>query len=122
MPYGGRPNAFGFGNPFGASRFDRAGGAEPFGSNYNTPGWQRAQQSWSGGRDGRKKPTKGPLTLEGELVAASTASAPSFKPGTRVRHEKFGLGTVTFVDGNKLTIDFDDGSTKRVVASFVDVA
>jgi len=28
---------------------------------------------------------------------------------------------VTFVDGNKLTIAFDDGSTKRVVASFVDV-
>ena len=62
------------------------------------------------------------MTLEGELVAASTASAPSFKSGTRVRHEKFGLGTVTTVDGNKLTIDFDDGSTKRVVASFVDVA
>ena len=63
-----------------------------------------------------------PVTLEGELVAASTASAPLFANGTRVRHEKFGLGTVTFVDGNKLTIAFDDGSTKRVVASFVDLA
>ena len=62
------------------------------------------------------------LTLEGELVAASTASAPQFRSGTRVRHEKFGEGTVTLVDGNKLTIDFDDGSTKRVVASFVDLA
>jgi DNA helicase-2/ATP-dependent DNA helicase PcrA len=54
------------------------------------------------------------------LVAASTANAPAFKTGTRVRHEKFGDGTVTFVDGNKLTIAFDDGSTKRVVASFID--
>ncbi len=61
------------------------------------------------------------MTLEGELVAASSANAPSFNPGTRVSHEKFGLGTVTLVDGNKLTIDFDDGTTKRVVASFVDV-
>jgi DNA helicase-2/ATP-dependent DNA helicase PcrA len=60
------------------------------------------------------------MTLEGELVAASTANEPTFRNGTRVRHEKFGPGTVTFVDGNKLTIEFDDGSTKRVVASFVD--
>ena len=119
MPYGGRANAFGFGGAFGASRFDRTSGAEPFSSNYKTPGWQRAQQSWSGNRDTKKRP-RTPVTLEGELVAASTASAPSFKNGTRVVHEKFGSGTVTFVDGNKLTIDFDDGSTKRVVASFVD--
>jgi len=38
-----------------------------------------------------------------------------------VSHEKFGAGTVTHVDGNKLTIDFDAGDTKRVVASFVDL-
>ncbi len=120
MPYGGRSNAFGYGGSFGPSRFDRAGGAEPFRSSYNTPGWQRAQQSWSSNRDTKKK-SRGPMTLEGELVAASSANAPSFKPGTRVSHEKFGLGTVTLVDGNKLTIAFDDGSTKRVVASFVDV-
>ncbi|WP_409561974.1 ATP-dependent helicase [Hyphomicrobium sp. MC8b] len=122
MPYGGRQNPFGFGGSFGTSRFDRAGGAEPFKSSYNTPGWQRAQQSWSRSDQKQKKRSRGPLTLEGELVAASTAAAPSFKTGTRVRHEKFGLGTVTHVDGNKLTIEFDDGSTKRVVASFVDVA
>ncbi|MET0407732.1 MAG: UvrD-helicase domain-containing protein [Hyphomicrobium sp.] len=120
MPYGGRQNPFGFGGSFGPSRFDRAGASEPFKSTYNTPGWQRAQQSWNSNSDPKKK-SRGPLTLEGELVAASTAAAPSFKSGTRVRHEKFGPGTVVNVDGNKLTIDFDDGSTKRVVASFVDV-
>jgi DNA helicase-2/ATP-dependent DNA helicase PcrA len=119
-PYGGRANTFGFGRTFGPSRFDRMSGAEPFGTNYNTPGWQRAQKSWNSGRDTKRR-SRGPLTLEGELVAASTADAPSFKSGTRIRHEKFGMGTVTFVDGNKLTIAFDDGSTKRVVASFVDV-
>jgi len=119
MPYGGRANPFGFGDSFGPSRFDRAGGSEPFGSNYKTPGWQRAQQSWSNNRDTKKK-ARAPVTLEGELVASSTANEPTFTTGTRVRHEKFGPGTVTFVDGNKLTIEFDDGSTKRVVASFVD--
>ncbi len=119
MPYGGVTQAFGYGNPFGASRFDRAASAEPFKSPYQTPGWQRAQSNWSKGPSSTK--SRAPVTLEGEIVASSTASVPQFKSGTRVSHEKFGPGTVTLVDGNKLTIKFDDGDTKRVVASFVDV-
>jgi len=119
-PYGGMTAAYRGG--FGPSRFDRAA-PEPFSSRYETPGWQRAQQSWQSNRgSASNKKSRAPVTLEGELVAASSASAPQFSKGTRVRHEKFGEGTVTFVDGNKLTIDFDDGSTKRVVASFVDLA
>ena len=116
-PYGGIPQSFGYGNSYGASRFDKAK-PEPFASTYQTPGWQRAQK-WASNSD-NKKP-RGPLTLDGELVAASSASVPNIKTGTRVRHEKFGDGTVTLVDGNKLTIDFDDGEAKRVVASFVDI-
>ncbi|MFN0217986.1 MAG: ATP-dependent helicase [Hyphomicrobium sp.] len=119
MPYGGVSQGFGRGASFGASRFDRTSTAQPFASTYETPGWRRAQQNWSANKDTRKP--RQPLTLEGELVAASTASAPQFKVGSRVRHEKFGDGAVTFIDGNKLTIDFDDGATKRVVASFVDI-
>ena len=116
-PYGGMPQSFGYGNSYGASRFDKAA-TEPFTSSYQTPGWQRAQK-WASGGD--KKTPRGPVTLEGELVAASSASVPNIKIGTRVRHEKFGDGTVTIVDGNKLTIAFDDGEPKRVVASFVDI-
>ncbi len=119
-PYGGTTQGFGYGNQFGASRFDR----EPksnFQSNYQTPGWQRAQQTWSRSDEKKKKQmTRGPKTIDGELVASSTARTPEFKVGTRVTHEKFGEGTVTLVDGNKLTIAFDDGETKRVVASFVE--
>lgn len=122
LPYGGMTQGYGYGNPFGASRFDRAANAQPFAAPYQTPGWQRAQESWSRSSEKEKKKARTPMTLDGELVASSTASAPSFKKGTRVRHEKFGEGTVSLVDGNKLTIDFDDGSTKRVVASFVDLA
>ena len=128
-PYGGVSQGFGYGNPYGASRFDRPGAAGGsgggssggFSSNYQTPGWQRAQQTWSRSDDKKKKQMiRGPRTIDGELVAASSASAPEFKVGTRVAHEKFGEGTVTHVDGNKLTILFDNGETKRVVASFVD--
>ena len=115
-PYGGITHGFGYGNSFGQSRFDRAPASNPA-SNYQTPGWQRAQQNW---KNDPPKKRSGPVTLEGEFVAASSKET-SFKPGARVRHEKFGDGTVTYVDGNKLTIEFDDGDSKRVVANFVEM-
>jgi DNA helicase-2/ATP-dependent DNA helicase PcrA len=45
-----------------------------------------------------------------------------YAAGDRVLHQKFGLGTVTHVEGAKLSIDFDSGESKRVVASFVERA
>ncbi len=58
------------------------------------------------------------------LLAASRAQtgarrASSFRKGQRVRHDRFGEGTVREVEGDKLTIAFDDGSEKRIMASFV---
>jgi DNA helicase-2/ATP-dependent DNA helicase PcrA len=50
---------------------------------------------------------------------ASSDHESAFAEGDRVRHQKFGLGTVTMVDGNKLTIDFDSGDRKRVIESFL---
>ena len=61
-----------------------------------------------------------PLTIEGELVAKSTGATSSFAVGERVFHQKFGNGNVTAVDGNKLTIKFDNAGEKRVVDSFVE--
>ena len=119
-PFGGAYANFadggGFGrrNPFGPSRFDEAETA--FGSSYATPGWQRAQQQW---KQQTAPPRRSPLTLDGELVAASTGHASDFSVGDRVMHQRFGYGTVTGVDGNKLTIDFETAGRKRVVDSFV---
>jgi len=132
-----------FGQNYGASRFDTM---ESFGSNYTTPGWQRAQarkaRSSSGFEEdhddyasdetiaddappaarSRKPATKRrlPLTIEGELVAKSTGTVSPFGLGDRVFHQKFGNGNVTHVDGNKLTIAFDKAGEKRVVDSFVE--
>ncbi|CAN7722703.1 UvrD-helicase domain-containing protein [Bosea sp. LjRoot9] len=121
---------------YGASRFDRM---ESFGSSYNTPGWQRAQEnkaktgsgggsgfSDSGGRGfgsggfggGRQR---GPMLIEGELTAKSTGSS-AYDPGARVFHVKFGPGSVASVDGNKLTVDFDKAGRKMVLDSFVQKA
>ncbi|MSO66508.1 MAG: AAA family ATPase [Pseudolabrys sp.] len=158
----------GFGmSGYGASRFDEV---NSFGSNYTTPGWQRAQKAKdarkggfsengqpryvpdgvfdehpdadsdhltpnsssppllrgrsaaAGGRVGGASPVakRKPLTIEGELVAKSTAATSAFSVGARVFHQKFGNGNVTAVDGNKLTIRFDHAGEKRVVDSFVE--
>ena len=119
-PFGGAYANFGRGNPYGSSRFDDAPAA--FTSTYDTPGWQRAKQNgWtSQGSTNKGSATKwAPKTIEGKVLASSTEVS-DFAKGDRVSHSKFGTGCVTEVDGNKLTIAFDSGESKRVVASFVE--
>ncbi len=106
---------------FGESRFDRL---EPFqASTYNTPGWQRAQARKDSGfaepRAGGFNRRGGPVVIEGELVAKSTANAASYVVGERVFHDKFGYGEVIEVEGNKLMVAFEKADTKRVIDSFV---
>jgi DNA helicase-2/ATP-dependent DNA helicase PcrA len=144
------PAAYGYGQ----SRFERM--QQPFGSSYQTPGWQRAQARTSGGgaassgfaesatpfgrgnfggatddtsygggfgtssRGSARK--RGPMLIEGEILAKSTAAPSAYEPGARVLHLKFGPGTVASVDGNKLTIDFDKAGRKTVLDSFVEAA
>lgn len=136
-------SAWGGTGGYGASRFDDM---EAFGSTYSTPGWQRAQANRNrgggrtgGGSGGFEEPAstfssssssgpdfgsfssrrRGPLTIEGELVAKSTGTTSEFSLEDRVFHQKFGYGRVTRIDGNKLTIAFDKAGEKKVVDSFV---
>ncbi|MBB3018070.1 DNA helicase-2/ATP-dependent DNA helicase PcrA [Microvirga lupini] len=107
---------------YGGSRFDRM---QPFsGSSYQTPGWQRAQAHRATTEDGgysarRSGERRGPMLIEGELVAKSTGGS-GFKVGGRVLHTKFGPGTIEAVDGNKLTVEFDKAGRKMVLDSFVE--
>lgn len=107
---------------YGGSRFDRM---QPFsGSSYQTPGWQRAQAHRASTDDGgysarRSGDRRGPMLIEGELVAKSTGGS-GFKLGGRVLHTKFGPGTIEAVDGNKLTVEFDKAGRKMVLDSFVE--
>ncbi|MDH6259312.1 UvrD-helicase domain-containing protein [Bradyrhizobium sp. BR13661] len=135
-------SAWGGTGGYGASRFDDM---EAFGSTYSTPGWQRAQanRNRGGGRNGGgsggfeeqastfsssssspdfgsfSSRRRGPMTIEGELVAKSTGTTSEFSLSDRVFHQKFGYGRVTKIDGNKLTIAFDKAGEKKVVDSFV---
>ncbi|MBR1215961.1 UvrD-helicase domain-containing protein [Bradyrhizobium sp. JYMT SZCCT0180] len=128
---------------YGASRFDNV---ESFGSSYTTPGWQRAQANRArnnqGGRHGQtrdgfeesqssfsssgdarggfSRTKRGPMVIEGELVAKSTGTVSEFSLDDRVFHQKFGYGNVVKIDGNKLTIAFEKAGEKKVVDSFVE--
>jgi DNA helicase-2/ATP-dependent DNA helicase PcrA len=128
---------------YGPSRFDNV---ESFGSSYSTPGWQRAQANRARGQGGRNgqagggfnesqspfssarsgasggfsRNKRGPVTIEGELIAKSTGTTSEFSLDDRVFHQKFGYGQVVKIDGNKLTIAFEKAGEKKVVDSFVE--
>ena len=107
--YGGGP-----GLREASSRWDEVN----YGSGYDSPGWKRAQsKGYAGGPPGRTKVIEG----EGRLVAVSDPAVGSaYSRGDRVFHQKFGYGAVTAVEGNKLTVMFDQAGEKRVIDSFIE--
>jgi ATP-dependent DNA helicase UvrD/PcrA len=122
---GSRDSGFGMGDRYGDER--ERGGRGGF-EEGDTPfpgvrrGWGSGPASAGGGFGGRNregKPPRGPVLIEGELVAKSTGAASAYATGARVFHQKFGPGTVAAVDGNKLTVDFDKAGRKMVLDSFV---
>ncbi|HET9160120.1 MAG TPA: DUF3553 domain-containing protein, partial [Caulobacteraceae bacterium] len=110
--YGGGP---GMQQP--GSRWDET---PAFGAGYSSPGWRRAQaRDYHGGPPGRTQVIEG----EGRLVAVSTPDkASAFKVGARVFHQKFGYGLVRAVEGNKLTVAFEQAGEKKVIDTFVTAA
>jgi DNA helicase-2/ATP-dependent DNA helicase PcrA len=90
--------------------------AQPSRTMTRGPGWQRAAaQSYDPTPRRLAEPTRS---------AASFAAKPrtDLTLGARVFHEKFGYGTVTAQEGNKLEIDFETAGPKRVIDSFVKLA
>ena len=43
----------------------------------------------------------------------------SFDLGDRVFHQKFGYGKISFINGNKLDVEFEKAGNKKVIDSFV---
>jgi DNA helicase-2/ATP-dependent DNA helicase PcrA len=75
--------------------------------------WRAPRQA---GFMGRRAPT-----IEGQAYEVVERKRPDqpFGRGDRVFHQKFGYGTVTAADNDKLTIDFDHTGAKKVMDSFV---
>ncbi|MEM7620651.1 MAG: UvrD-helicase domain-containing protein [Pseudomonadota bacterium] len=105
-------------NQVNGSRFQTEG---KFSNTYETPGWQRAKQkARSDSHSYAQKTHRTPPMIEGELIASSVSQSSDFSVGERIFHLKFGYGEIAYIDGNKLTIDFDKAGQKRVVESFVE--
>ena len=94
----------GFGGGFGTG-FGKSGGG--FNERFN--------------RMGQQAPKGGGRTIEGTAFDVTPRTRPNapFQPGARVFHQKFGYGTVKFVETDKLEINFDRAGTKKVLDSFV---
>jgi DNA helicase-2/ATP-dependent DNA helicase PcrA len=109
--YGGGP---GMSQPT-TSRWDAD---HTFGQGYTSPGWKRAQErNYRGSHPGRQQVIEG----EGRLVAVSAPEVSSaYAKGDRVFHIKFGYGKVVAVEGNKLTVAFEQAGEKKVIDSFVE--
>ncbi len=60
-------------------------------------------------------------TIEAWESKARAPQTTRFEIGARVFHQKFGGGTVTAVDDDKLDVDFDKAGSKRVDNRFVDL-
>jgi DNA helicase-2/ATP-dependent DNA helicase PcrA len=63
-----------------------------------------------------------PRTIEAWEQPARPARPDAISVGTRVFHQKFGYGTVTAADDDKLDIAFDKAGDKRVLDRFVERA
>jgi DNA helicase-2/ATP-dependent DNA helicase PcrA len=68
------------------------------------PGWRRMAERRAGGIDDGYR---------------ASNNKTEFTPGERVFHQKFGMGNITHIDGDKLEIAFDKAGNKKVVAGFV---
>jgi DNA helicase-2/ATP-dependent DNA helicase PcrA len=100
----------------GATGFRDNAGGPSFGSSYDSPGWKRAQANRAAAGSRTRPPV---IETQAWSVQTSDPDSSQYTRGDRVFHQKFGYGRVSFVEGNKLTVDFDKAGEKRVIDQFV---
>ncbi len=101
----------------GYAGFRDNGQAADFGSTYDSPGWKRAQVNKAAAGAIRTRPPL--IEAQAWSMQTSDPSASAYARGDRVFHQKFGYGRVRYVEGNKLTVEFDKAGEKRVIDQFV---
>ncbi|MGF1606946.1 MAG: ATP-dependent helicase [Rhodothalassiaceae bacterium] len=114
--YGHRPGgAYGWGAP------EPDGWTPAQDAPHRGPGWARAQaRGLTANPFDRDQPRpRRTLDLEPDRVVIKDTEVSQFAIGERVFHDKFGYGTITDMDGNKLTVDFDHTGEKRIMDRFV---
>jgi DNA helicase-2/ATP-dependent DNA helicase PcrA len=64
-------------------------------------------------------PPRPPVVIEGKAKVIERDHTKRYRRNERVFHQKFGYGTVTLTEGDKLEISFDHAGDKKVMAGFV---
>jgi len=103
----------------GYSGFRDNQNAQDFGSTYDSPGWRRAQENMKANRAGGFRSRPPVIEAQSWSVQTSDPGASQYNRGDRIFHQKFGYGRVRYVEGNKLTVEFDKAGEKRVIDQFV---
>lgn len=85
-------------------------------SSYESPGWRRLQKNAT--RLGGKVKAGPIIDGKADLIASNSKSG-GFALGDRVFHDKFGYGKIIGAEGTKMTVDFEKGSTKKVISTFL---
>jgi DNA helicase-2/ATP-dependent DNA helicase PcrA len=80
----------------------------------NSAGFQ--QTSWQSRRKARTQRQMGSISYN---QIDPNISVLKFDLNERIFHQKFGYGKITFIDGNKLEVEFEKAGTKKVIDSFV---
>ena len=94
------------------------------------PGFQRAISSpdrgggpsegrWRGSGGPRDPHAQPPIEVKASAVSLGNQGRTDLSVGQRIFHAKFGYGTITAIEGNKLEIEFEKAGRKRVLDSFV---
>ena len=83
--------------------------------------WQGSGYDWGSGSWRRPSAaSKGKVVDAAWEVVTRPAKTGLFDVGERVFHQKFGYGTVSAIDGNKLHVEFEKSDAKTVVDSYVE--
>ena len=78
-------------------------------SDYETPGWERAKYN-----------SEIKVIDHQETANKNIYNDSPFKLGSKVIHKKFGKGEILSIDGKKLTINFGESGTRKVMENFVE--
>ena len=98
-----------------AARLGEASGTNVFGAN---GGYGAGDYSAGGyGAGWRRMAARRAESADGNWEPVNNKT--EFKTGDRVFHQKFGMGNILTIDGDKLLIAFDKAGNKKVVSGFV---
>ncbi len=113
----------GYGTSYsGQTNYGQGGGGysqqSSYSQNRNRDSGQDAVSYYGGKSADRFKPNP-KLLPSTPTRSAPKEQGPRWREGMRVHHESFGDGEVVHIEGSKLDVQFDDGSQRRLMASFI---